>query len=149
MISSQNTPISASNSWRQMTMTYTRWQVACHPATRAPSRSNWANRMRITLITARKKAPFSSQHYFPWADTRLESRYVKYGSILFNLTKFNPFDIYLQYYVYDLNSFIADVGGYLGLLLGQSCLGMYHLIVTPSNWETLQKYIRHTNKGTW
>ena len=51
-----------------------------------------------------------------------------------------------QYLVYDWNSFIADVGGYLGLLLGQSCLGMYHLMVTPSNWDTLKKYIRRNNK---
>ena len=53
-----------------------------------------------------------------------------------------------QYLVYDWNSFIADVGGYLGLLLGQSCLGMYHLMVTPSNWDTLKKYIRRNNKVT-
>ena len=54
--------------------------------------------------------------------------------------------IFTQYLVYDWNSFIADVGGYLGLLLGQSCLGMYHLIVTPSNWDILQKYIPRNNK---
>ena len=52
-----------------------------------------------------------------------------------------------QYVVYNWNSFIADIGGYLGLLLGQSCLGMYHLIVTPSNWGILQKYFRRNNRG--
>jgi hypothetical protein len=30
-----------------------------------------------------------------------------------------------QYIVYDFNSFFADVGGYLGLLLGHSLLSMY------------------------
>ena len=30
-----------------------------------------------------------------------------------------------QYVVYDFNSFIADVGGYMGLLLGYSILGLY------------------------
>ena len=30
-----------------------------------------------------------------------------------------------QYLIYDLNSFIADVGGYMGLLLGSSILSLY------------------------
>ena len=30
-----------------------------------------------------------------------------------------------QYYIYDLSSFIADVGGYMGLLLGCSIFGLY------------------------
>ncbi len=30
-----------------------------------------------------------------------------------------------QYVVYDGNTFVADVGGYLGLLLGHSLLGIY------------------------
>ena len=34
-----------------------------------------------------------------------------------------------QYYVYDADSFIADVGGYLGLLLGQSVYGIYEIIM--------------------
>ena len=33
-----------------------------------------------------------------------------------------------QYIVYDSDSFIADVGGYLGLLLGQSVYGLYEII---------------------
>ena len=32
-----------------------------------------------------------------------------------------------EYLIYDLNSFVADVGGYLGLLLGQSLYGIYQL----------------------
>ena len=31
----------------------------------------------------------------------------------------------LQYVIYDYSSFIADVGGYLGLLLGQSLYSFY------------------------
>ena len=31
-----------------------------------------------------------------------------------------------QYKIYDMNSLIADVGGYLGLLLGHSLLSLYH-----------------------
>ena len=30
-----------------------------------------------------------------------------------------------QYIIYDFNSFIADVGGYMGLLLGSSILSLY------------------------
>ena len=30
-----------------------------------------------------------------------------------------------QYYTYDWNSFVADVGGYMGLLLGHSLLSYY------------------------
>ena len=41
----------------------------------------------------------------------------------------NPVD--LQYIIYDTNGFIADVGGYLGLLLGQSIYGLYEVV---SNW---------------
>ena len=34
-----------------------------------------------------------------------------------------------QYYLHDLNSFIADVGGYLGLLLGHSALGIFSMLM--------------------
>ena len=32
-----------------------------------------------------------------------------------------------HYYIYDVNSLIADIGGFLGLLLGQSLFGIYSL----------------------
>ena len=32
---------------------------------------------------------------------------------------------HLQYVIFDYSSFIADVGGYLGLLLGQSLYSFY------------------------
>ena len=35
------------------------------------------------------------------------------------------FDSRSQYYDYDFNSFIADVGGFLGLLLGHSIYSFY------------------------
>ena len=35
----------------------------------------------------------------------------------------------LQYVIYDHRSLIADVGGYLGLLLGQSMYGLYQALV--------------------
>ena len=34
-----------------------------------------------------------------------------------------------QYYLHDFNSFIADVGGYLGLLLGHSALGLFSMLM--------------------
>lgn len=39
------------------------------------------------------------------------------------------YDLVEEYYIYDWGSFIADVGGHLGLLLGSSLLSMYHTTV--------------------
>ena len=39
------------------------------------------------------------------------------------------YDLVEEYYIYNLGSFIADVGGYLGLLLGSSLLSMYHTMI--------------------
>ena len=36
--------------------------------------------------------------------------------------------VWLQYWLYDFDAFIADVGGYLGLLLGQSLFGVYQAL---------------------
>ena len=43
---------------------------------------------------------------------------------------------YFQFVTYDANDFIADVGGYLGLLMGQSILALYDL-----GNEYFKKYI--------
>ena len=40
------------------------------------------------------------------------------------------FDQTEEFYIYDYTSFIADVGGYLGLLLGYSLLSIYHAFMT-------------------
>ena len=40
-----------------------------------------------------------------------------------------------QYIIYDWNSLLADVGGYLGLLVGQSIFGMYQLMAGWMNWN--------------
>ena len=55
----------------------------------------------------------------------------------------NPID--LQYKIYDTNGFIADVGGYLGLLLGQSIYGLYEVV---SNWLGYRLIKRHTTEST-
>ena len=39
------------------------------------------------------------------------------------------YDLTEEYYIYDHISFIADIGGYLGLLLGYSLLSMYHTLM--------------------
>ena len=38
--------------------------------------------------------------------------------------------IHFKYIVYSFNSLVADVGGYLGLLLGQSIYGLYHILAS-------------------
>ena len=39
------------------------------------------------------------------------------------------YDLIEEYYIYNWGSFIADVGGYLGLLLGSSLLSMYYTMI--------------------
>ena len=46
-----------------------------------------------------------------------------------------------QYYTYDRNSFISDVGGNLGVFLGMSILSLYDL-----GWKLLQKIYQKTFK---
>jgi hypothetical protein len=38
-----------------------------------------------------------------------------------------------EYDTYDLNSFIADVGGYLGLCLGMSVISFYDIALVIAN----------------
>ena len=45
-----------------------------------------------------------------------------------------------QYYVYDFNSFFADVGGYMGLLLGSSLLSIYDEIGQWLNWKKVTSF---------
>ena len=42
-----------------------------------------------------------------------------------------------EYLVYDLDSFIADSGGFLGLLLGHSMLSIFQI---ASKWSVQGKY---------
>ena len=46
------------------------------------------------------------------------------------------FDVREEYLVYDICNLIADVGGYMGLLVGQSILGIYYL---STHWLTEMK----------
>jgi hypothetical protein len=51
----------------------------------------------------------------------------------------------LQYVIYDYDSFIADIGGYLGLLLGQSAFGIYVYVV---GWRKKKIQCCKRRKGT-
>ena len=51
----------------------------------------------------------------------------RYKSLLSHFTIWNTLKSCLQYVIYDIDNFIADVGGYLGLLLGQSIYGIYEI----------------------
>ena len=66
-------------------------------------------------------------------DTRYQDNMIDDGK---QLAKFlfyydhGEYDLLEEYYIYNWGSFIADVGGYMGLLLGYSVMGMYHM-TTP------------------
>ena len=51
------------------------------------------------------------------------------------------FHLRQQYYTYDFQQFLADFGGYLGLLLGTSIMGFYDTLM-----ELLQKLIGNSKK---
>ena len=56
------------------------------------------------------------------------------------------YDLVEEYYIYNWGSFIADVGGYLGLLLGSSALSMYH-IITPLLIKQMRRLAKKTTKA--
>ena len=56
------------------------------------------------------------------------------------------YDLREEYYIYNWGSFIADVGGYLGLLLGSSALSMYH-IITPLLIKQMRRLAKKTTMG--
>ena len=50
----------------------------------------------------------------------------------------------IQYWLYDFDNLIADIGGYLGLLLGQSLFGA-HLLLTKwcrDKWQNTKPLIK-------
>ena len=51
------------------------------------------------------------------------------------------YDLTEEYYIYDHISFIADIGGYLGLLLGYSLLSMYHNLVNCVRNYRFERYL--------
>ena len=60
------------------------------------------------------------------------------------LFKDGTYQMQEEYVIYDMNDFIADVGGYLGLLLGHSVLSIYFMSV---EWFTHTKIWRSLFKG--
>ena len=50
------------------------------------------------------------------------------------------YDVREEYFVYDTSNFIADVGGYLGLLMGHSILSIYYM---STGWLTKMKIGRY------
>ncbi len=53
------------------------------------------------------------------------------------------YDVREEYLIYDINSFIADVGGFLGLLLGYSILGLLESLT-----EAIEQFVpRAIEKG--
>ena len=60
------------------------------------------------------------------------------------LFKDGTYQLQEEYVIYDMNDFIADVGGYLGLLLGHSVLSIYFMSV---EWFRHTKIWRSLFKG--
>ena len=54
---------------------------------------------------------------------RFEKKSDTFG-IMFRIAR-SKHEVREHYRIYDRNSFIADIGGYLGLLLGHSLFGIY------------------------
>ena len=57
-------------------------------------------------------------------------------------------DNLFQYIIYDWNSLLADLGGYLGLLVGQSIFDMYQLMAGWMNWNKATKLFMTRRKRT-
>ena len=61
------------------------------------------------------------------------------------------YDLGEEYYIYNWGSFVADIGGYLGLLLGSSILSMYHmttpLLIQQGKW--LARKMEKRNTKNW
>ena len=53
-----------------------------------------------------------------------------------------------QYFIYDVNALIADIGGYLGLLLGFSIFGIFNSFMESSAGakKVVQKWFSSRNK---
>ena len=56
----------------------------------------------------------------------------------------NLFLVAFQYLIYDFNALVADVGGYLGLLLGHSVYGIY-VVITNTISKAKMKQTVHPN----
>ena len=56
-------------------------------------------------------------------------------SKVWNDVKYTAF----QYIIYDWDAFLADIGGYLGLLLGQSMYGVYEILTNCLSQRVLIK----------
>ena len=53
-----------------------------------------------------------------------------------------------KYIIYDWNSLLADMGGYIGLLLGQSVFGVYQLMASWMNSTKVSKLLEAPRKLT-
>ena len=71
--------------------------------------------------------------------TKLENRYKSKLNLEKDIHASPPL---LQYIIYDWNDFVADVGGYLGLLLGQSAYGMYEILTNWCRYNVLSNWLK-------
>ena len=77
---------------------------------------------------------FTKQNHHLQDEWKLKTNILKYSGKENELTlgfgiPHGRYFVKQQYYLHDFNSFIADAGGYLGLLLGHSALGLIYMMV--------------------
>jgi hypothetical protein len=70
---------------------------------------------------------------------RLKSIAIFQFAVLFTSTEINVVE---RIWVYDQNDLLADIGGFLGLLLGASCFTLADMLVTY-----LEGYLRRGKKA--
>ena len=66
--------------------------------------------------------------------------------IILNITRKECFNF--KYMIYDWNSLLADMGGYIGLLLGQSVFGVYQLMASWMNSTKVSQLLETRNRPT-
>ena len=74
-----------------------------------------------------KRTGYSMKHVMTY-EKKWENKWQNSTTIHFYFGK-DRFTVKRQYYTYDFQNFLADFGGYLGLLLGYSILGFYDTLV--------------------
>ena len=93
-------------------------------------------------IPSCKRHEYSVKHMLTYEHKRL----MKNSTTVHFFFGKDRFTVRKQYYTYDFQNFLADFGGYLGLLLGYSILGFYDTLVNLVKFAYEKKMkVHHKN----